>query len=43
MQETPGGVLGWEDPLEKEQAIHASILGLPWWLDAIITESNSEI
>ena len=24
--------LGWEDPLEKGQATHPSILGLPWWL-----------
>ena len=24
--------LGWEDPLEKGQATHSSILGLPWWL-----------
>ena len=24
--------LGQEDPLEKEQAIHSSILGLPLWL-----------
>ena len=23
--------LGWEDPLEKGQATHSSILGLPWW------------
>ena len=26
MQETPGGSLGWEDPLEKEMATHSSIL-----------------
>ena len=32
MQETPVLLLGWEDPLEKEEAIHSSILGLPWWL-----------
>ena len=32
MQETPLLFLGWEDPLEKEEAIHSSILGLPWWL-----------
>ena len=25
MQETPVGFLGWEDPLEKGQAIHSSI------------------
>ena len=24
--------LSWEDPLEKEQATHSSILGLPSWL-----------
>ena len=24
--------LGQEDPLEKEQATHSSILGVPWWL-----------
>ena len=29
MQETPIRFLGWEDPLEKEQATHSSILGLP--------------
>ena len=23
---------GWEDPLEKGQATHSNILGLPWWL-----------
>ena len=28
----PGSILGWEDPLEKEEATHSSILGLPWWL-----------
>ena len=32
MQETPVQFLGWEDPLEKGQAAHSSILGLPWWL-----------
>ena len=32
MQETPVWFLGWEDPLEKGQATHSSILGLPWWL-----------
>ena len=32
MQETPVRFLGWEDPLEKGQAIHSSILGLPLWL-----------
>ena len=29
MQETPVRLLGWEDPLEKGQATHSSILGLP--------------
>ena len=32
MQETPFLFLGWEDLLEKGQATHSSILGLPWWL-----------
>ena len=32
MQETPVLFLGWEDPLEKGQATHSSILGLPWCL-----------
>ena len=32
MQETPVGFLGWEDPLEKGQATHTNIPGLPWWL-----------
>ena len=31
-QETPVQFLGQEDPLEKGQATHSSILGLPWWL-----------
>ena len=26
MQETPGGFVGWEDPLEKGKAPHSSIL-----------------
>ena len=32
MQETPVGFLGWEDPLEKEMAIHFSTLvwKIPW-------------
>jgi len=29
MQETGVQSLGWEDPLEKEMAIHSSILALP--------------
>ena len=32
MQETPVQCLGQEDPLEKGQATHSTILGLPWWL-----------
>ena len=32
MQETQVQLLGQEDPLEKGQAIHSSIPGLPWWL-----------
>ena len=32
MQETPVGFLGQEDPLQKGQATHSSILGLPLWL-----------
>ena len=32
MQETPVWFLGWEDLLEKGEATHSSILGLPLWL-----------
>ena len=32
MQETLVQFLGWEDPLEKGQATHSSIRGLPLWL-----------
>ena len=32
MQETPVRFLGWEDLLEKGQANHSSVLGLPWRL-----------
>ena len=32
MQETLVQFLGQEDPLEKEQATHCSILGVPLWL-----------
>ena len=32
MQETWVRSLGWEDPLEKGQATHTSVLGLPLWL-----------
>ena len=31
-EETPVLFLGQEDPLEKGEATHSSILGLPWWL-----------
>ena len=33
LQETPVGFLGREDPLEKGQDTHSSILGLPLWLN----------
>ena len=33
MQETSVQSLGWEDPLEKREATHSSILGLPLWLN----------
>lgn len=32
MQKTPVRFLGEEDPLEKEQATHSSVLGFPLWL-----------
>ena len=32
MQETPVQFLGREDLLEKGEATHSRILGLPWWL-----------
>ena len=32
VQETLVQFLGWEDPLEKGNAIHSNILGLPLWL-----------
>ena len=32
MQEISVWSLCWKDPLEKRQATHPSILGLPWWL-----------
>ena len=32
MQETLLRFLGWEDLLEKGQAIYSSLLGLPVWL-----------
>ena len=43
MQETQVQFLGWEDPLEKQMAIHSSILawGIPWteepgWLQTVV-------
>ena len=32
----PGSIPDQEDPLEKIQAIHFSILGLPWWLAQLV-------
>ena len=32
MQETPVRFLDQEVPLEKGEATHSSILGVPWWL-----------
>ena len=32
MQKTPAQFLGWENPLGNGQAMHSSILGLPWRL-----------
>ena len=32
MQETWARSLGGEDPSEKGQATHSSIVGFPWWL-----------
>ena len=32
MQETLVRFLGQKDPLEKGEAAHCSVLGLPWWL-----------
>ena len=32
MQETPVQFLGRDDPLDKEEATHSSILGPPLWL-----------
>ena len=40
MQETPVQFLDWEDPLEKGQATHSSILGLPWWPDSKESSCN---
>ena len=42
MQETPVQCLGWEDPLEKGQATHSSILGLSWWPDSKESACNAE-
>ena len=32
IQETLVLLLGWEDPLEKGQATHSSIIGFPSWI-----------
>ena len=40
MQETLDQSLGWEDPLEKGKATHASILGLPCGLAGKETTCN---
>ena len=32
MQEVLAQFLGPENPIEKGQATHSSILGFPWWL-----------
>ena len=32
MQDTPVRFLGWEEPMQKGEANHSSILGLPLWL-----------
>ena len=41
MQETLVAFLGGEDPVEKGEATHSSLLGLPWWLSC--TESACEV
>ena len=41
MQETLVQFLGQEDPLEKGQATHSSILGLPLWLSFKESACNS--
>ena len=37
-----GSILGWEDPLEKEMAIHSSILAcrIPWTIQSSRTKSR---
>ena len=42
MQETPVWFLGQEDPLEKGQATHSSILGLPCGLAGKESPCNAE-
>ena len=42
MQETPVQFLVQEDPLEKEQATHSSIFGLPLWLSGKESACNPE-
>ena len=41
MQETLVQFLGWEDLLEKGQATHSSILGLPWYSDSKESTCNT--
>ena len=42
MQETPVQFLDWEDPLEKGQATHSSILEFPLWSDGKGSTCNVE-
>ena len=43
-QETQVRSLGWEDPLEKEMAIHTSILAwkIPWTEEPGVTPTGSQ-
>ena len=41
VQETLVGSLSWEVPLEKGQATHSSILGLPWGSDGKESSRNA--
>ena len=43
MQETLIWSLGWEDPLEKGQATHSSILGLPWWTQLVMSMGSQRV
>ena len=44
MKETPVRPLGWEDPLEKEKAIHFSILAwrTPWAVHGVAESDTTE-